>query len=469
MRRLQQLTKAHRRRLLLTAQAALLLIAVSVAILVSRAGDWQPVELLVALLIIALAGEFGAIRTGNVHIGPAFVATVLAMALLGPAPAALLAVLAMLGPSIREKLSPELIFNNVVAMTTFPVVGALLIQAIGDPHTGNDTNLATFLVVFGVSIAMNLLNFALIVGYDCARDATSFRAEFSRLYVPVLPWEFATAFLAAGTAYLYPRIGLVAVIMLALLLLSQRFLLKAVVNVERQRDELRAQMDEMLALHDGVIRVMVETLSMRDQMTARHSAAVARFARATAQAMGLPEREQRLVHTAGLLHDIGKFAFPDHTLKSTTLSDADWALIRSHPQRGADIVRRVRGYEEVADIILSHHEHVDGSGYPRGQTQDEIPMLARIIAVVDTFDVMTARDSYRTPVSVEEAVVELRRVSATQLDEGVVRVFLGMLEGGGVGFGHADDADLQVELSAGRRERFKADREGVVGPPKIGP
>jgi putative nucleotidyltransferase with HDIG domain len=320
-----------------------------------------------------------------------------------------------------------------------------------------------------VAILVNLLNFALIVGYDCARDGESFRGAFARYYLPVMPWEFATAFLAAGSVYLYPQIGIVAVGMLALLLLSQRFLLKAVVDVERQRDELREQMDEVLALHDGVVRVMVETLSMRDQMTARHSAAVARFARATAAALGLPEREQRLVHTAGLLHDIGKFAFPDHTLKSRKLSEEDWALIRGHPRRGADIVRRVRGYDEIADIILSHHEQVDGKGYPRGLAGSDVPILARVIAVVDTFDVMTARDSYRTPVSVEEAVVELRRVSATQLDAGVVQVFLGLLEGGGMGFGHADDADLQIELSAGRRERFRADRGGGVRAPRIEP
>lgn len=469
MPRLQQLTSTHRRRILLTAEAAVLLVAAVVAVVTSRAEDWRPFDLFAVLLVLAVAGEFSAIRTGNFHIGPAFVATVLAMALLGPAPAALVAVLAVLGPSIKEKLSRELVFNNVVAMAAFPVVGALLIRAFDDSNAGRDSDLATFLVVFCVALAVNVLNFALIVGYHCARDGTSFPAAFEKLYLPVMPWEIAAAFLAAGTAYLYPRIGLAAVAMLALMLLSHRFLLKAVVDVERQRDELRAQMDEVLALQEGVVRVMVETLSMRDQMTARHSAAVARFARATAQAIGLPEREQRIVHTAGLLHDVGKFTFPDHTLKNAKLTDEDWALIRGHPERGADIVRRVRGYEEVADIILSHHEHVDGKGYPRGLTGDDVPMLARIIAVVDTFDVMTARDSYRTPVSVEEAVVELRRVSATQLDAGVVQVFVGLLEGGGVGFGHADDADLEIELSAGRRERFRADRRGEVGAPRAEP
>jgi putative nucleotidyltransferase with HDIG domain len=135
-----------------------------------------------------------------------------------------------------------------------------------------------------------------------------------------------------------------------------------VVDGSAQRDELRAQMEELEALHHGVVRVMVETLGMRDRMTARHSAAVARFARATAAAAGLPAREQELVHTAGLLHDVGKFTFPDHTLTSRHLTPEDWELIRSHPQRGADIVGAVHGYGPVADIILCHHERMDGAG-----------------------------------------------------------------------------------------------------------
>ena len=132
----------------------------------------------------------------------------------------------------------------------------------------------------------------------------------------------------------YQEIGLPAVAMLAFMLLSYYSLLRSVVEAQSQRDELRAQVEELEALHHGVIRVMVETLGMRDRMTARHSAAVARFAKAIAAAAGLPPRDQELVHTAGLLHDVGKFTFPDHTLTGTTLTEEDWALIRSHP-RGA--------------------------------------------------------------------------------------------------------------------------------------
>ena len=262
----------------------------------------------------------------------------------------------------------------------------------------------------------------------------------------MFPWQVATGTLTAGTVLAYQEIGLLAVALLAVMLLSYTYLLGAVVDAQRQRDELREQVEELEALHSGVIRVIVETLGMRDRMTARHSAAVARFAKATAAAAGLPVREQELVHTAGLLHDVGKFTFPDHTLTGTSLTEEDWALIYSHPQRGADIVGRVRGYADVAEIVLCHHERIDGRGYPRNLSGDDIPLLARVLSVADCFDVMTARDSYRPTMPIADAIAELRRVAGTQLDARMVEIFVGVVEGSGLDFRHADDEDLEAEL-----------------------
>ncbi len=416
------------------------------AILGTDAADWRPFNLFVALLALALVGQFLSVRTGEVRIGPAFIATALAMVLLGPAPAALIAVAAVLAWSHKARTPGPLVFNNVVALTTYPVAGALLLKALGDPGAEESAQLSTGLIVFGVYIAANFLNFLLIVGYLCLRDRTSLVDAVRRLYLPVFPWEVATGTLTAGTVLTYQEIGLIAVAVLSVILLSYRYLLGSVVDAQRQRDELREQVEELEALHSGVIRVIVETLGMRDRMTARHSAAVARFAKATAAAAGLSAREQELVHTAGLLHDVGKFTFPDHTLTGTSLTEEDWALIYSHPQRGADIVGRVRGYAEVAEIVLSHHERMDGQGYPRNLSGDELPLLARVLAVADCFDVMTARDSYRTPIAIPEAIAELRRVAGTQLDPRFVEVFIGVVEGSGLDFQHADDEDLEAEL-----------------------
>ena len=164
--------------------------------------------------------------------------------------------------------------------------------------------------------------------------------------------------------------------------------------------------------------------------------------------------EQELVHTAGLLHDIGKFAFPDSILLADQrLGDDDWALVKRHPADGARVVREVEGYGPVADIILCHHERWDGTGYPGGVKAEEIPLLSRMISVADTYDVLTARDSYRRPMPAEQAVAELRRSAGGQLDAELVELFVSLLDTKGLNFGHADDADFEAELEFERRVR----------------
>jgi HD-GYP domain-containing protein (c-di-GMP phosphodiesterase class II) len=116
-------------------------------------------------------------------------------------------------------------------------------------------------------------------------------------------------------------------------------------------------------------------------------------------------------------------------------------------------VGRVEGYEEIARVILAHHERVDGSGYPAGLRGDAIPTLARMISVADTFDVITARDTYRRPLSRAAALAELRRVSGTQLDGRYVELFAAILEREDIGFTHTEDADFEKELAIEGRIR----------------
>ena len=202
----------------------------------------------------------------------------------------------------------------------------------------------------------------------------------------------------------------------------------------------------------GLLSTVLQTLSMRDAMTARHSAAVARYSREVAVMLGLDEREQDLIHTAALLHDIGKFILPDSVLfANRKLTDDEWELIKLHPEQGAKLVERIEGYGPVAEIVLHHHERYAGGGYPAGIAGEEIPLGARILSVADTYDVMTSRDSYRRPVSSEAALAELRRVAGTQLDPKVVEVFERMILESGVAFSHADEADFEYELAFERR------------------
>ncbi len=143
-------------------------------------------------------------------------------------------------------------------------------------------------------------------------------------------------------------------------------LMRALLRSEERADQLEARSIHLASLQFGVLATLVETLALRDRSTARHAAAVGRFARELAAAAGFDESTQELAHTAGLLHDIGKFALPDRILQAEILDDSDWALIRRHPQEGSTLVGRLDGYGQVAEAILYHHERIDGEGYPAG-------------------------------------------------------------------------------------------------------
>jgi putative nucleotidyltransferase with HDIG domain len=268
----------------------------------------------------------------------------------------------------------------------------------------------------------------------------------------MLPSEIATALLTATVAYGYMRLGLGAVALAALVLGVFQYLVWARVQAYERGEELAQRTRELASLQVGLLSTVMQTLSMRDAMTARHSAAVARYAREVARMLGLDEREQDLIHTAALLHDIGKFIFPDSILLADRkLTDEEWETVKLHPEQGAHLVRRIEGYGPVADIIIAHHERIDGKGYPNGISGDDIPLGSRIISVADTYDVMTSRDSYRRPVSTEAAIMELRRVAGSQLDPVVVERFIEMVESGRVAFRHADEADFERELAFERR------------------
>ena len=342
------------------------------------------------------------------------------------------------------------VLNDAAVWALFPLVGGVMADALGVETAENGAWFCAGVVA--VYMTTNVLNFLLVAGYYQAMDGLRLRYTFKSVYVTVLPSEIATAVLTATVAFGYVELGIGAVALAAVVLVVFQYLVWARVQAYERGEELGKRTRELASLQVGLLSTVLQTLSMRDAMTARHSAAVARYSREVAQLMGLSEREQELVHTAALLHDIGKFIFPDSILLADRkLTDEEWETVKLHPEQGAKLVARIEGYGPVADIIHSHHERIDGKGYPSGIAGDEIPLGSRIISVADTYDVMTSRDSYRRPVSIEAAIVELRRVSGTQLDPVVVECFVEMVEAGRIAFRHADEADFERELAFERR------------------
>jgi len=424
------------------------LVAVAVVALVEAPQCNWDLALFGVLLAFSIFSDLTAVSTeSKVKVSGSFLALVVAMVFLGGTPAALIGVMTILIGWFRWRDEPHYLVNNVFTYALFPLVGGVLFRIVTERTGITSADASFYLLVFALFQVSLALNFVLTAGYRAYVERVSFASQLAVL-PPVLPSEFASAMLAVAVAFIYHVIGISAIALFGVVLVTFQYLLGQLLLSQQRAHELELRSKQLASFQVGMLSAMLRTLDLRDQMTARHSAAVARYSRAIAQRAGYSRREEELVHIAALLHDIGKFILPDRILKANVpLTDEDWMLIKRHPQQGARVVSSLDGYGPVAEIILAHHERIDGKGYPRGLVGDEIPELARIISVADTYDVMTARDSYRTPMSSHDAIVELRRVAGKQLDARFVETFIELLEGKDVSFQHGEDADFEKELA----------------------
>ena len=255
-----------------------------------------------------------AVSYGGQRISGSFLALVLAATLLGPAPATAIGITAVLFDHLRARNPLPLLIANLATFATFPLVGGLLIDvAEVAPETAEFS-----LLVFAMFMVTNLLNFVMIAGHHSFATRVPLAGEFRQIFLPVLPSEILSAVLCALVATFYTRTGVAAIALMLFVLVTFQYLLRELL-LSRERAE------RLAGLQLGVLISMLETLALRDRMTARHSAAVARYARAMAAALGWSRADQDLVHTAALLHDIGKFAFPDSILLADSqLTDEQW-------------------------------------------------------------------------------------------------------------------------------------------------
>ena len=177
------------------------------------------------------------------------------------------------------------------------------------------------------------------------------------------------------------------------------------------------------------IRSLAQALEARDAYTKGHSERVTRYALGVAGEMGLGERSHKVIRYAGLLHDIGKIGVSDSILhKKLELSDDDWQAIKNHPLFGDSILGPLKFLSDVQGIVLRHHEHYDGSGYPGQLSGEDIPLEARIIAVADAFDAMTTDRPYRRARDPEQAKDVLRKAAGLQFDPKIVKAFLNIVD-----------------------------------------
>ncbi len=173
------------------------------------------------------------------------------------------------------------------------------------------------------------------------------------------------------------------------------------------------------------ITALATALEAKDRYTAGHSQRVAEIAVAIARAMGLLEETNEKIQLAGLVHDVGKIGIRESILnKPGYLTDEELCYIQKHPEMGQRILTPLSGDEEVSRTVRAHHEHYDGTGYPDGLRQNEIPLGSRIIAVADAYEAMTSNRPYREAMNNEAALVEIERGGGTHFDPEVAEVFL---------------------------------------------
>jgi hypothetical protein len=198
-------------------------------------------------------------------------------------------------------------------------------------------------------------------------------------------------------------------------LLSELADLAASALVER---DLRARAEAVL---DAGVAMLARAVDIRDDYTGRHSTQVGQLARRVGERVGMDEAELELLEYAARLHDVGKLGVPDSILqKAGPLDEEEWAVMRRHPEWGAEMIAQVPGLEELATLVVAHHERWDGGGYPNGLAGDRIPLASRVISACDAFEAMVSRRPYRAPLSVEQALAELVAASGSQFDPVVV-------------------------------------------------
>jgi putative nucleotidyltransferase with HDIG domain len=416
------------------------------AIIVAPQERLEPLTAVLAVAAVVAGLGAAQLPAGKRRVSAGFLVDMLAATFLGPASAFGTSVIGELSSTRVHPTRSRALLINLFANGLPALVAGTVIRAWAP---ANHESISFYLLLCGVTIGCFVLGFLILSPLIWLLDGhwVDLNLQFAR---QLLPTMMINVLLAVSGAAIYVELGLAGIIFAFVALVAFSYQARLVARAEHRSKQY-------VSLSWGVLAGLLRSLDTRDQRAARHAAAVARFSRDIAEMVGMNREEQELAHTAGLLHDIGHFALSDRVHeRGRALTEEDWVAIQRHPELGADMLRDLGMYGPVADIVRAHHERPDGRGYPSGLTGDEIPDIAKIIAVAEVYDTLTASDTYRSRKSSFEALRELRRVAGTQLDAHYVEMLARLLTGEGVEYRHADAADFDTELDMERRIREAA-------------
>ncbi len=220
-------------------------------------------------------------------------------------------------------------------------------------------------------------------------------------------------------------------------------------ELEEQAFELEKHSHEISTLNEELLLVLASVIDLRDPYVYGHSENVARYAVLIAERLGLSAERLESVRKAGLLHDIGKLGIPEEILfKPAALTDAEYEIIKAHPDLGAQILLKCHSLRPLSPVIRHHHERYDGRGYPEGLQRQEIPLEARVISLADALEAMASDRPYRRALTYQEIMDEIRSNAGTQFDPNVVSAFLEVMQEKGEGVIVNSARDLETREPA---------------------
>ena len=193
--------------------------------------------------------------------------------------------------------------------------------------------------------------------------------------------------------------------------------------------DLDSAYNELKEIYDSLVVTLSNIIDAKSPWTRGHSLNTTEYSVSIAREINLSEKEIETLKTASLLHDIGKIGAYDMVLdKPGKLDENETILIRTHTIKGEEILKPIKGLERILPIIRSHHERIDGTGYPDELKGDQIPFLARILCIADSYDAMISDRPYRSGCTTEYAISELKQCAGTQFDTEIVEIFLKVLK-----------------------------------------
>ena len=204
--------------------------------------------------------------------------------------------------------------------------------------------------------------------------------------------------------------------------------IKQMYEIKRINEELAESNEKLEQAYLDMVQTLRYTVEAKDAYTRGHSDRVSEYSVLIGEKIGLPEEQIKILRVGGLFHDIGKIGVPDRILlKTDKLTDDEYSEIKNHPSIGAHILGAATIFKDIIPIVKYHHERYDGRGYPCGLKGEDIPYVARIAAVADTFDAMTSKRSYRDALNLDIVKEEIERCKGTQFDSKIADVFLDIL------------------------------------------